>query len=104
MTVGAYRSRAVVLVLGSGLEVPIWQGEAPLRADLSAVDALARMELEARRRGGSIRLRNPCPQLLELLELVGLAGLGLAVEVYREAEGGEEVGVQEMVEPGDPAV
>jgi len=102
VTISGEESRAVVLVLASGVEVPILQGEAPLHPDLSVVDALARMELEARRRGGSIGLRNPCPKLLELLELVGLAGF--LVEVDGEAEGGEQLGVQEVVEPDDPAV
>ncbi len=95
-------SRAVVLLVDGGVEVPIWRSDAPLRPDLSIIDALARLQLEARRQGWSIRLRNPCSRLLELLELVGLAGLGL--EVDGEAEGGEELGVEEVVEPGDPAV
>lgn len=102
MTVAGDRSRAVVLVVDGGVEVAVWQGDAPLRPDLSVVDALARLQLEARRHGWSTRLRNPCEQLLELLELVGLTGLGF--EVDREAEGGEELGVEEVVEPGDPAV
>lgn len=40
--------------------------------DLAAVDAVARLRLTARRRGRVLRLRNPTPALLALLELVGL--------------------------------
>jgi hypothetical protein len=52
---------------------------------LSVVDALARLQLAARRAGCTIRLRDPSAELLELLDLVGLAGL-----VGRPAEGGGE--------------
>ncbi|MFE7762739.1 STAS domain-containing protein [Streptomyces sp. NPDC057438] len=67
---------------------------------LAAVDALARMQLAARRAGGRIRLRDPAPALRALLRLVGLA-----FEVEGEAEEGEPAGgVQEAVESGDPAL
>ena len=42
--------------------------------NLTAVDALARLQLIARRRGKEIHLRHPRPALVELLALVGLAG------------------------------
>ena len=78
------------------------------RLDLGVVDALARLQLGARRAGLSMELRHVCPRLLGLLDLCGLAGLatggGLAVEAVGEAEGGEQLGVQEAVEPDDQAV
>ena len=40
--------------------------------DLVTIDALARLQLTARRLGGSIRLCNARQELLELLELAGL--------------------------------
>lgn len=43
--------------------------------DLALVDALARLHLEACRAGCSMQVRNPCPELDDLLELVGLSGL-----------------------------
>jgi hypothetical protein len=58
------------------------------RPDLALVDALARMQLDARRRGGRLRLRNATDELRGLLELVGLADV-LAVEPRREPELGE---------------
>jgi anti-anti-sigma regulatory factor len=44
------------------------------RPDAATVDALARMVLAARRRGCSLRLCNASPQLLDLIEFMGLRG------------------------------
>ena len=70
--------------------------------DLGLVDALARLSIAARRLGWSIRLRDACAELAELLELVGL---DVRLEVLGEAEAGEQRGIavdDEVVEPGDP--
>jgi hypothetical protein len=66
------------------------------------VDALARLQLMARRRGCSIRLHTG-DELRELLFLAGLAEV-LGLEPCRQAEQGVELGVQEVVQPGDPPV
>ncbi|MFF0158960.1 STAS domain-containing protein [Streptomyces sp. NPDC005263] len=67
---------------------------------LGAVDLLARLDLTARRAGGRIRLRDPTPALHALLDLVGLR-----FEVEGQPEQREPaLGVEEAVEPGDPAV
>ena len=42
-------------------------------AGVATVDALARLQLAARRAGGHMRLRHASPQLRALLDLVGLA-------------------------------
>jgi ABC-type transporter Mla MlaB component len=42
-------------------------------ATVATVDALARLQLAAKRAGGRIRLRHASPQLRALLDLVGLA-------------------------------
>ena len=78
-------------------------------ADLATVDALARMQLAARRAGGELRFRDPSPALWALLQLTGLTGLtgpgGLVVEMERHPEQREPArGVQETVESGDPAL
>ena len=94
----------VVLVRGPD-EVSSWPLTGNGRPDLSAVDALARLQLAARRLGYSIRLRDTCAELTELLELVGLldlAGLRGRLQVGGEPEGGEQVGVEEVVMPDDP--
>ena len=70
--------------------------------DLGLVDALARLQLTARRRGCSIQVR-PCDELRELLLLAGLAEV-LGVEPQRKIEQREELGIQEVVQPDDPAV
>ncbi len=69
--------------------------------DLATVDALARLQLAARRLGRSIRLRHASRELRELLSLAGLSdvlpcGAELLVETERQAEEREEArGVQE---------
>ena len=93
-------ARAEVVLLRDGAEVASWpllceQG----RVDLSAVDAVARLQLEARRQGCTVWLRHACPDLVQLLQLVGLAGV---LQVGREAEGLEQGGVEEVVVPDDP--
>ena len=87
------------------VEVATWPLEVEGRLDLVAVDDLARLQLAARDVGCSIRLRRACPELLQLLDLTGLAdavpAAGL-VQVGREAERLEQPGVEEVVVPDDP--
>ena len=45
---------------------------ADVEADAVVVDALARLELAARRRGWSMRLRHASPELLDLVAFMGL--------------------------------
>lgn len=77
-------------------------------ADAVTVEALARMQLTARRLGHSIRLRRASGELQDLLALTGLCdvlprGAGLGLE--RQPEEREQVrGVEEEVEPDDPTV
>ena len=79
-------------------------------ADVATVDALARLALRARRMGCAVSLRDPST---ELLELVGLAGLGevlpcapgSGVEVVGQSEEREEpLGVEEERDAGNPAL
>jgi ABC-type transporter Mla MlaB component len=74
--------------------------------DAVLIDAIARLQLTARRHGGRIRLRGAGSALRGLLALTGLGELpGLGFEACGEAEQREEpLGVEEGVEPGDPAV
>jgi hypothetical protein len=88
----------VVFVGPDGTAVGSWLVGGPGGPGLDAVDALARMQVHARRLGGRVRLVEVSPDLAELLELVGLGG-----EVGGEAEGGEQpLGVEEGVVGGDP--
>ena len=63
--------RAVVVLVRGEREVGRWPLDCE-RADLDAVDQLARTQLAAQRLGCTIRLEQLCPQLRDLLELVGL--------------------------------
>lgn len=96
----------MVLVCGD-VEVASWPLAGLDRPDLAVVNELARLQLAARRVGCSIRLRAACTELCELLDLVGLGELGpdsagLCRQSSGEAEGGEQVGVEEIVMPDDP--
>ncbi|WP_416974522.1 STAS domain-containing protein [Streptomyces sp. 4F14] len=63
---------------------------------LGDVNAVARLQLAAKRAGGRIRLRDPGPALTALLRLVGLV-----LEVEGEPEEGEPAGgVEVEVETG----
>jgi anti-anti-sigma regulatory factor len=91
-------SRVIVVVV-EALECP----------DLVVVDALARLQLAARRLGYSIRLGNPSAELRALLDLVGLADVvldaaALPLEARGEPEGGKQLGIEKVVQPGDPAL
>jgi hypothetical protein len=96
--------------------------------DVAAVDQVARWALTAARLGAVVRLGDVAPELRELLALAGLVEAdevpaatlvvevdddddepdgGLAVQVQRQPEGGEQaLGAhegQEELHPGDPA-
>jgi anti-anti-sigma regulatory factor len=97
--------RTAVLVVDGEVEVMVAELDGQ-RLDLAVVNALARLQLTARRHGFTVCLVDPSEELRGLLELVGLAdvfGAGpLAVQPGREAEGGEQVGVEEVVVADDP--
>ncbi|MET7680226.1 STAS domain-containing protein [Streptomyces sp. NPDC005423] len=83
----------------TGARVVLVEVAGPGPPGLATVDLLARLELAARRSGGRIRLRECGPELSALLRLVGLR-----FETERNPEQGEPaLGVQEEVEPGEPA-
>ena len=63
----------MVVLQREGEEVLLGPVYAPDRCDLGFVEGLLRVQLTARRFGWSIRLREVRPDLLELVELVGLA-------------------------------
>ncbi len=82
--------------------------------DLASVDALARLQLHARRSGRSLRLVDAGPELRALLALLGLddalptddalpLDAGSGGQRLRQAEEGEEPRrVEEVRHPGDP--
>jgi hypothetical protein len=97
-----------VVLVRDDAELASWPIGSPCRPDLDLVDQLARCALAARRLGCSIRLRDACTALLELLDLAGLRGMvevataGASGQVIGQTQGGEERGVDEVVVPDDP--
>jgi ABC-type transporter Mla MlaB component len=72
--------------------------------DVATIDALARLQLAARRAGRRLRLLQPPDELLELITLCGL-GEVLGVEPRRQAEEREErLRLEEERDLGDPRV
>ena len=75
-----------------------------LAADAATVDALARLQLTARRCGHELALARVSEELDKLLAFAGLAAV-LRVEPEREAEEREQrLGVEEERELDDPPV
>ena len=75
-----------------------------LAADISTVDALARLQLNARRVGRSIRLRDAPSELEELIDFAGLSEV-LRVEPRGQAEQREHaLGVEEERQLPDASV
>jgi hypothetical protein len=73
-----------------------------LAPNADAIDALARLQLAARRLGLQIRLRHASAELQELLAFVGLRD-ALRIEVEGQTEQREErLGVEEERELDDP--
>jgi len=72
--------------------------------DLGIVNLLARMQLAARRRGTTMRVRHASDGLLELIEFTGLTEF-LCVEPQRQTEQREDPGgVEEERQIDDPPV
>ena len=69
------RARPLLVELASANPSPIVCEVGGLRADVAAVDAVARLALVACRLERGVRLRNASPILRELLALVGLTGV-----------------------------
>jgi hypothetical protein len=90
----------VVMVVRDGNELVVARLDAG-KPDLALVDAFVRLQLSARRNGWVMRLVDVSEELRGLLELVGLSDV-LTLEPWREPELGEQLGVEEVVQPGDP--
>lgn len=96
------------LLAGSDADQVICDVGAVTDPDAVTVDALARLQLKAKRLGYRIWLRHASPRLRALLELTGLVEVvpvleGSAVEPGRQPEQREHpLCVEEMVQPDDP--
>jgi hypothetical protein len=78
--------------------------------DAVAVDALARLQLTARRLGRELRVRRASRELQDLVAYMGLSGVvplgaGSGLEPGRQTEEREQrVRVKEERDPADPAI
>ncbi len=106
------------ILVSAGATLVVCDVGALAPADLGAVDALARLQLAARRLGCGLRLMRVSSELQQLLGCVGLADVVLGIEVLgvevlgvevlgvemrRQAEDREQrVGVEEERELDDP--
>jgi ABC-type transporter Mla MlaB component len=95
---------------GSDAGLVICDVAALVDPDAVTVDALARLQLTARRSGRQIRLRHACGELQALLALVGLGDVvppctGLPLEPGGQAEERKQpLGVEEEADPGDTVI
>ena len=102
--------RARALLEGCDIGPVICDVAALVEPDAVAVDALARLQLMARRSGLRLRLRHADGDLERLISMMGLgdvlpASEASGLEERRQPEEGEEsLGVQEEADPGDPTV
>lgn len=69
--------------------------------NFGAIDALCRMQLDARRLGCTIRVHDACPELRELIGLAGLADVLLG-ESIGQPEPTEQPGLEERVQRRNP--
>ena len=63
---------AIVVLAVGGTEMASWALAGSTRPDLAVIDSLARLALAARRLGGGITVRGAGPELLALIDFVGL--------------------------------
>ena len=100
--------RARSLLESSDAELVVCDVGTLVDPDAAAVDALARLQLTARRLGRRVLLREACGELQDLLAMMGLGevlpcGPDSGVEPRGQAEEREQgLGVEEEADPGDP--
>jgi ABC-type transporter Mla MlaB component len=100
---GLYVRLRSLLTQSDAMETPC-DVDGGVEADLVAIDALARLQLGARRSGRSLRLKSASRDLHQLLAFVGLEE-ALGIEPRRQPEEREELlRVEEERELDDPAV
>ncbi len=80
--------RVQAFLRDTGAAVIVCDVAALTHVDLATVDALARLRLAARRRGGRVWLHHASPELQELLALVGLRNVVPCWPRYASRRGG----------------
>lgn len=107
--IGALCEQLIALLHRSGAAVVICDVGAITDPNAVTVDAVARLNLTALRLGRRMRLYRVCERLQDLLALTGLSDVvashpGMSLEPWWQLEEREQaLGVEERVDPGDPA-
>ena len=101
--------RVRFLIESNAAELVVCDVGGVLDADAGTIEALARMQLTARRLGRRVVVRDVRGEVRDLLELAGLLDVlpcgELFLEAGREPEEREvSLGVEEERDPGDPVV
>jgi ABC-type transporter Mla MlaB component len=102
-------ARVRVLLEGGAADQVVCDTGALVAPDIDTVDALARLQLAARRLGCQLRLRHASRELQELFALAGLRDVipfssDLGLEPSGQTEEREQgLGVEEEADPADPA-
>jgi ABC-type transporter Mla MlaB component len=102
-------ARVRVMLEGSGADLVICDVSSAGDPDAGTIDALARLQLTARRLGRRVQLRHACADLEDLVALTGLSDVlplygPLRFQAGRQAEEGEESrGVEEEADADDPS-
>jgi ABC-type transporter Mla MlaB component len=100
--------RVRVLLEGCEADQVVCDVGVMVNPDAVTVDALARLQLTARRLGRRVRLRHACDELQDLIALMGMAEVvplwaRLPLEPKGQAEQREQgLGVEEEADPTDP--
>lgn len=93
----------------SGAQLIVCDVGAVIDPDAATIDALARVQLTARRLGGRVHLRNACDPLRDLVTFMGMADVlplsaALWLEPGWQTEEREQArSVKEEADPHDPA-
>ena len=100
-------ARVRVMLEGSGADLVVCDVSSLGDPDAGTIDALARMQLTARRLGRRVQLRHACADLQDLVAFTGLGDVlplygTLRLETRRQPKEGEESrGVEEEADPDD---
>jgi ABC-type transporter Mla MlaB component len=102
--------RAQLLLTNRAGDQLVCDVEAIVAPDAVTVDALARLQLTARRLGCQLRVDHASAELQGLIDFMGLSGVvpldeGSGLEAGRQTEEREQIGrVEEERDSGDPAI
>ena len=100
-------ARVRAMLEGSAADLIVCDVSSVGNPDAGTIDALARMQLTARRLGRRVQLRHACADLQDLVAFTGLGDVlplygPLRLEAGRQPEEGEESrGVEEEADPDD---